>query len=98
MNDNKSTPTFSFLTNEYSELDSSVFLLNLYLNGYNASNKPYKIDYNTLLVSYHLWEGSDLDEFCHDQALGYFLFNPLNDSAEAREAFSIEIREFLSGL
>lgn len=87
----------SFLADDYRSLDYSVFLLNLYLNGYNTKDKPYSIDYNTLLMSYHAWKGRDLDEFCQSQTLSYFLLNPRNDSAEAREAFCIEIREFLLG-
>lgn len=98
MNKNKPTPTPSFLTNESDNLDYSIFQLNLYLHGYGEVHKPYKIDYNTLLMSYHLWKGKDIDEFCQDQTLGYFLLNPAYDSAEAREAFCIEIREFLFGI
>ncbi|SNZ00412.1 hypothetical protein [Flagellimonas pacifica] len=97
---NKNTPALipSFLTNEPDNLDYSIFQLNLYLNGYGELHKPYKIDYNTLLMSFHFWKGKDIDEFCQDQTLGYFLLNPTYDSAEAREAFCIEIREFLMGI
>lgn len=87
----------SFLVDDCKNLDYSIFMLNLYLNGFDKEDKPYKIDYNTLLMSYHMWKGKDLDEFCQSQTLSYFLLNPNNDSAEAREAFCIEIREFLLG-
>lgn len=98
MDNKKSTVTSSFLTYEPKNLDYSIFQLNLYLNAYDGVHKPYRIDYNTLLMSYHMCKGSNLDEFCQDQTIGYFLLNPLKDSAEAREAFYIEIQEFLSGL
>ncbi len=98
MDKNIPTSIPSFLTNESENLDYSIFQLNLYLNGYSELEKPYKIDYNTLLMSYHLCRGTDIEEFCLDQTLGYFLLNPANDSAEAREAFCIEIREFLLGI
>lgn len=88
---------FSFLTNEPANLDYSIFQLNLFLNGEETS-KPYKIDYHVLLMSYHLWGGRNLDEFCQKQTVSYFLMNPSNDSAEAREAFCLEIREFLLGI
>ncbi|MEO9513747.1 MAG: hypothetical protein ABJN84_00775 [Flavobacteriaceae bacterium] len=97
MDNNEPILISSFLTNDYQSLDYSVFLLNLYLNGYDKEDKPYTIEYNTLLMSYHAWKGKDLDEFCQSQTLSYFLLNPRNDSAEAREAFCIEIREFLLG-
>lgn len=96
MDKNEPTLISSFLTDDYKNLDHSIFLLNLYLNGYEEV-KPYKIDYNTVLMSYHMWKGKNLDEFCQSQTLSYFLLNPNNDSAEAREAFCIEIREFLLG-
>ena len=88
--------TTSFLLDGEHDIDNqSIFMLNLYLNA--VDQKPYTIDYNTLLMSYHLWSGSDLEEFCEKQTISYFLFNPQNDSAEAREAFYMEIREFLGG-
>ncbi|WP_190809225.1 hypothetical protein [Flagellimonas sp. S3867] len=98
MNKNVTTQIPSFLTNEPEDLDYSIFQLNLYLNGYNEAYKPYKIDYHLLVISYHLWEGRDLEEFCQKQTICYFLMNPMNDSAEAREAFCFEIREFLLGI
>ncbi|SHG20572.1 hypothetical protein [Flagellimonas flava] len=98
MDKSKSFQTPSFLTYESKSLDYSIFQLNLFLNGYDEVSKPYKIDYNTLLMSYHLSPGRSLDEFCQDQTIGYFLLNPTYDSAEAREAFCLEIREFLTGL
>ncbi len=97
MSDNNDVQIFSFLTNEPANLDYSIFQLNLFLNG-EEPNKPYKIDYHVLLMSYHLWGGRDLDEFCQKQTVSYFLMNPSNDSAEAREAFCLEIREFLLGM
>ncbi|AKA33917.1 MAG: hypothetical protein CMH48_11970 [Muricauda sp.] len=98
MDDRNECPSPTFLDfEEKKELDRSVFWLNMYLNGFQPAKKPYKIDYNTLLVSYHLWQGDDLDEFCFDQANSYFLFNPEYDSRAAREALFLEIREFLSG-
>ncbi|MEM8506297.1 MAG: hypothetical protein AAF717_00650 [Bacteroidota bacterium] len=88
----------SFLYNEDNELDAaSLILLNLYLNTTDRNLKPYHIDYNILLLSYQLWKGQDLEEFCEKQTLSYFLFNPQNDSAEAREALYMDIREFLIG-
>ncbi len=97
MDKNVNSENPSFLTDEHANLDYSIFQLNLILNGYDNADKPYKIDYNVLLMSYHLWDGKDLEEFCQKQTISYFLLNPTNDSAEAREAFSLEIREFLSG-
>ncbi|WP_350285285.1 hypothetical protein [uncultured Croceitalea sp.] len=90
------SPSFLF-DEELGLSDLSIFKLNLYLNAIDADAKPYQIDYNTLLMSYHLWKGSDLEEFCEKQTISYFLFNPQNDSAEAREAFYMDIREFLGG-
>ena len=87
----------SFLAIETRSLDYSIFLLNLYLNGYGDQHKPYKIDYHILLVSYRMCKHQDLEEFCQDQTLGYFLLHPWDDSPEAREAFYIEIKEFLDG-
>lgn len=88
----------SFLVGEYEGLDYHIFQLNLYLNAYSEAQKPYKIEYTTLLASYHQWKGKDVDEFCLNQTLGYFLSNPTtHDSVGAREAFCIEIREFLLG-
>lgn len=98
MEQTKSALNSSFLTCEPKSLDYSIFQLNLYLNGYDEAHKPYKIDYNTLLMSYHLCPGKNLDEFCQDQTISYFLLNPAHASAEAREAFYIEIREFLAGI
>ncbi|MEX0313671.1 MAG: hypothetical protein AB3N18_05805 [Allomuricauda sp.] len=98
MNKNLTAQIPSFLTNEPADLDYSIFQLNLYLNGYSDASKPYKIDYHLLLMSYHLWEGKDLEEFCQKQTISYFLMNPSNDSAEAREAFCLEIREFFLGV
>ena len=98
MNKNVTAQIPSFLTTEPADLDYSIFQLNLYLNGYGNAFKPYKIDYHLLLMSYHLWEGKDLEEFCQKQTIGYFLMNPNNDSAEAREAFYLDVREFLLGI
>ncbi len=98
MDNTKPTHASSFLASEYENLDYSIFQLNLFLNAYSDGQKPYKIDYNVLLMSYRQWNGSDIDEFCQDQTIGYFLLNPSNDSAEAREAFCMEIREFLLGI
>lgn len=98
MDNTKPTNTTSFLAHEYENLDYSIFQLNLFLNAYGEVHKPYKIDYNILLMSYHLWKGGDIDEFCQDQTISYFLLNPSYDSAEAREAFCMEIREFLLGV
>lgn len=95
MDNTRPTNTSSFLAHEHENLDYSIFQLNLILNAYSERQKPYKIDYNVLLLSYSLWKGGDIDEFCQDQTIGYFLLNPSNDSAEAREAFCMEIREFL---
>lgn len=92
MNQKFSVPADSFLSTESEHLEYSIFKLNLLLNG----EKPYKIDYHILLMCYHLWKGNSLEEFCHEQTVGYFLLNPLQDSVEAREAFYFEIREFLS--
>ena len=97
MNKNRAPQVSSFLLDEASNLDYSIFRLNLYLNGYGEMYKPYKIDYHTVLTSYYLWGGKNLEEFCQDQSLSHFLLNPMNDSPEAREALSLEIREFLSG-
>ncbi|GMN09322.1 hypothetical protein MTsPCn9_02220 [Croceitalea sp. MTPC9] len=89
----------SFLCKEDDCLcENALITLNLILNGLNSDKKPYKIDYHMLMMSYSLWKGDNLDEFCHKQALSYFLFNPINDSAVAREALYIEIREFLTGI
>nr|WP_299383704.1 hypothetical protein [Allomuricauda sp.] len=85
----------SFLPYEPKTLEYSIFQLNLYLCGYSTSQKPYTIDYHLLLMSYHANRHKDLDEFCQNQTISYFLMHPNNDSAEAREAFYIEIREFL---
>lgn len=88
----------SFLDGEYESLDYPIFQLNLYLNAYSDAQKPYKIEYNTLLASYHRWKGKDVDEFCLNQTVGHFLANPtIPDSIGVREAFCIEIREFLLG-
>jgi len=84
----KSLPSFLFEEDEKLCKDSLINL-NLILNGLANDQKPYQINYNTLLMSYSLWKGKDLDEFCHKQALSYFLFNPQNDSAVAREALFI---------
>lgn len=92
MNQKFSLPTDSFLSTESENLDYSIFKLNLFLNG----DKPYKINYHVLLMSYHFCKGNSLEEFCHEQTVSYFLLNPTQDSVEAREAFYLEIREFLS--
>ena len=97
MDKNVNPKIASFLYDETLNLEYSIFHLNLYLNGIGEADKPYKIDYQTVLTSYYLWGGHDLEEFCQDQTVSYFLMNPLNDSPEAREALSLEIREFLSG-
>ncbi len=97
MNKNPGPQISSFLLDDKQNLDYSIFRLNLYLNGLGDADKPYKIDYQTVLTSYYLWGGQNLEEFCQDQTVSYFLMNPLNDSPEAREALSLEIREFLSG-
>ena len=81
--------------NDHSICEKSLVNLNFILNGLDNDKKPYKIDYQLVMISYSLWKGNNLDEFCHRQALSYFLFNPQNDSAVAREALYIEIREFL---
>ncbi len=89
----------SFLFDKHDQLSSSSLIkLNLYLNSSDNSIKPYQIDYNVLLLSYQMWQGTDLEEFCEKQTLSYFLFNPQNDSAEAREAMYMDIREFLMGI
>jgi len=76
----------------------SLLKLNVILNGMPDTAKPYKIDYTILLLSYQKWQGKDLEEFCHKQTISYFMFNPENDSAEAREALFFDIREFLLGV
>ena len=87
-----------FLLDADHQLDAySIFKLNIYLNALNDEEKPYLINYNTLLMSYHLWQGKNLDDFCEKQTISYFLLNPSHDSAEAREAMYLEIREFLGG-
>ena len=99
MKDNSDSKMDSFLFNEKKELDpSSLIKLNLYLNASDDSIKPYQIDYNILLLSYQMWDGKCLEEFCERQTLSYFLFNPQKDSAEAREAMYMDIREFLMGI
>ncbi|MBT8238424.1 MAG: hypothetical protein HKO81_02395 [Flavobacteriaceae bacterium] len=88
----------SFLIDQDNKLNySALFKLNLYLNALDTHKKPYTIDYNTLLLSYHMWKGKNVEEFCEKQTISHFLFNPQNDSAEAREAFYMDIREFLLG-
>ena len=93
---NKDIPSFLFNEGKEPSLNSLINL-NLILNGLEFDKKPYQIDYQVLLMSYSSWKGNNLDEFCHKQTLSYFLFNPQNDSAVAREALFIEIREFLAG-
>ena len=94
---NDISESFTFLPTEKNTLETSIFYLNFYLNGFiDAEQKPYKIDYHTLLMSYQMWGGKDLDEFCHKQTISHFLFNPNDASEAAREAFFLEIREFLS--
>lgn len=90
-------PSFLFKEDKLPCKDSLINL-NLILNGLNNDKKPYQIDYQMLLMSYSLWKGSNLDEFCYKEVLSYFLFNPKNDSEVAREALFIEIREFLTDL
>lgn len=98
MENNPEPSVDSFLFNDKNELSpSSLIKLNLYLNTTDRNVKPYQIDYNILLLSYHAWNGRSLEEFCEKQTLSYFLFNPQNDSAEAREAMYMDIREFLMG-
>ena len=98
MEDNRYLSYDSFLFDEKNELHlSSLIKLNLYLNCSDNALKPYQIDYNVLLLSYQMWKGESLEEFCEKQTLSYFLFNPQNDSAEAREAMYMDIREFLMG-
>lgn len=99
MEDNANLSMDTFLFNDKGELDaSSLIKFNLYLNSSSDQCiKPYQIDYNVLLLSYAMWEGKSLEEFCKKQTLSYFLFNPQNDSAEAREAMYMDIREFLMG-
>ena len=88
----------SFLFDKDNHLDfNSLIKLNIYLNMENQDLKPYQIDYNVLLLSYQMWGGKSFEEFCRKQTLSYFLFNPQNDSAEAREAMYMDIREFLIG-
>lgn len=88
----------SFLFKGEQELDLSALVkLSLYLHATDKSLKPYQIDYTVLLMSYKLWGSKSLEEFCVNQTLSYFLFNPQNDSAVAREAMYMEIREFLMG-
>ncbi len=98
MADNSYEDSGSFLCNDNKELDaSSLIKLTLYLNAADTSLKPYQLDYNVLLLSYQMWGGTSLEEFCEKQTLSYFLFNPQQDSAEAREAMYMDIREFLMG-
>ncbi len=98
MEETPESKSSSFLCNDNQELDAaSLIRLNLYLNTTDKNLKPYHIDYNILLLSYQMWKGQDLEEFCEKQTLSYFLFNPQNDSAEAREAMYMDIREFLIG-
>ncbi len=84
-------------TDDDKDFQRSIFRLNLYLGGAYNKQPPHRIDYNILLVSYHLWNGKDLDEFCRKQTLSHFLFNPEEDSIEAREAYYLEIWKFLAG-
>ena len=81
-------PSFLCEENGHSICEKSLISLNLILNGLDNEKKPYKIDYQNVMMSYSLWKGTCLDEFCHKQALSYFLFNPQNDSAVAREALT----------
>ena len=97
MNDDLHFLSSTFSTEEDKSLQRSIFRLNLYLGGFRHNQKPYTIHYNILLMSYHKWNGKDLDEFCHRQTISHFLFNPDEDSVEAREAYYLEIREFLAG-
>lgn len=88
----------SFLYDEYKDMDYHIFQLNLCLGAYTDEQKPYKIEYNTLLASYAQWRGKNVDEFCLNQTLGHFLSNPTpHNSLGIKEAFSLEIREFLLG-
>jgi len=91
------TPSFLFNEDKAPSKDSLINL-NLILNGLENDKKPYQINYQLLLMSYSSWKGTNLDDFCHKEASSYFLFNPENDSAVAREALFFEIREFLTGL
>ena len=76
---------------------STLFYLNLYLGGFNAAKKPYKIHYQLLVMSWAQWGGKNLEDFCHRETLSYFLFNSKSDSPAAREAYYHEIKEFISG-
>jgi hypothetical protein len=96
MKKERTLETLTFLSGKEKDFKASIFQLNLYLNGLAENQKPYKIDYHTLLMSYKLWKGKDLDEFCYKQTVSHFLLNPDNACNVAREAFFIEIREFLS--
>lgn len=97
MNDDFYLLSSQALSQEDKSLEQLIFRLNLYLGGVCKHQKPYRIDYNILMMSYHLWSGHNLDEFCHKQTISHFLFNPEDDSVEAREAYYMEIREFLEG-
>lgn len=96
MENERPSYTSSFLFDSEYNIDyKSLFMLNLYLNG--TDEKPYTLDYNTLLMSYNMWEGDDVEHFCEIHTISYFLFNPEKASAEAREALYMDIREFLLG-
>ncbi|KPM31650.1 Hypothetical protein I595_2145 [Croceitalea dokdonensis DOKDO 023] len=89
---------FSFLFAHHQEPNEQAMVsLSILLNTSDATSKPYAIDYNTLLVSYHLWNGNTIEEFCQKQTISYFLFHPEQDSPVARESFYLDIREFLVG-
>lgn len=94
------TGIISFLYEEYDEMDYHIFHLNLCLGAYNDEQKPYKIEYNTLLASYYQWRGKSVDEFCLNQTLGHFLANSTTTKSSVgfREAFCLEIKDFLLGV
>ena len=88
----------SFLSVEALSKHSTLFYLNLYLGGFEAARKPYKIHYQLLMISWEQWGKRKVDEFCHRETLSYFMFNAKMDSPVAREAYYHEIKEFITGL
>ncbi len=66
------------------------------MNNPNPREKPYKINYKKVVKDYkELCYIGCLDEFLINYCWGYFMFNPSFDSPINREAYFLELKDYL---
>jgi hypothetical protein len=63
----------------------------------NPNKKPYKINYKKVIKDYkNIYYDGCMNEFLTNYCWGFFMLNPSIDSPINREAYFLELRDYLN--